>query len=596
MAKKILGVLIALFVLAVAGVALAEVPAACTGITFTRYLSQGMSGSDVKCLQALLNQDPATKVAETGPGSPGNETTYFGPLTKAAVIKFQEKYASEILAPYGLTAGTGYVGPKTIAKLNSMLGGAAPTPTPTPAPTPTPTPPTGEEGTLSAADVPLPSAVTLYEGDTNVGVMAFKLAAAGSPITVQRIDVQFNFRPWGCLSYVSLFDGANPIIGKEAIKDNFVLVSGTTYKMRFSGLSFVVPKDSSKTITVKVSAVPLFASGCPGTYTVNVPENGVRGVDGIGVNVYAPPTGSALTGKQFTLATVTPGTITASLSATTPAEGVAIIDQTTRTEVELAKFDLKASNADITLTEVIVHPTGYDGVLVALRLYDGTDLLAEATPAATTTFSDLLISIAKDTTKTLTVKGLAEATTTVAVGDVAVTLKGYSGTDVNDNDVSTSTLTIAGNTIHLYTVAPVITLDSTSISKASDEKSAEFTIKFKVTAKGGDVYVGKDSNVTNATSAHAVTAWYEGGTPTTTPAGIMTYTGTVSGDYVKVAKDTTETFTVKMTIDNTGKSSAYYRAKIYSIAWGTDGTSDVAYWTAPWAVGTLITDYTYLRG
>jgi len=50
----------------------------------------------------------------------------FTPAVKIAVIAFQEKYASEILAPYGLTSGNGYVGVSTRAKLNQLYGCAQP--------------------------------------------------------------------------------------------------------------------------------------------------------------------------------------------------------------------------------------------------------------------------------------------------------------------------------------------------------------------------------------------------------------------------------------------------------------------------------------
>jgi peptidoglycan hydrolase-like protein with peptidoglycan-binding domain len=104
--------------------ALADAQAGSSG-EFMINLSLGSRGAQVTLLQQILNRDPDTRITDTGPGSPGNETGYFGSLTKAAVARFQTKYAGDVLAPAGLAQGSGYVGFYTRAKLNALASSGA---------------------------------------------------------------------------------------------------------------------------------------------------------------------------------------------------------------------------------------------------------------------------------------------------------------------------------------------------------------------------------------------------------------------------------------------------------------------------------------
>ena len=85
---------------------------ACAGVTFSRNMTVGATGSDVKCLQVLLNGNGFT-VATTGAGSPGAETSYFGSRTLVAVKAFQ---VAKGFVP------ANQVGPQTRAALNALLG------------------------------------------------------------------------------------------------------------------------------------------------------------------------------------------------------------------------------------------------------------------------------------------------------------------------------------------------------------------------------------------------------------------------------------------------------------------------------------------
>ncbi len=79
--------------------------------SFTRDLELGAVGEDVRSLQEFLN-DQGYFVAVTGPGSHGNESTYFGPATQAALARFQ--------ATHGILPAAGRFGPTTRGRVIAL--------------------------------------------------------------------------------------------------------------------------------------------------------------------------------------------------------------------------------------------------------------------------------------------------------------------------------------------------------------------------------------------------------------------------------------------------------------------------------------------
>jgi peptidoglycan hydrolase-like protein with peptidoglycan-binding domain len=86
----------------------------CTAITADLYLG-AQNNNQIVCLQEFLRSQGS--LIYPGGLLSGN----FDAATRAAVIRFQEKYAAEILRPLGLKSGSGYVGASTRAKINRLI-------------------------------------------------------------------------------------------------------------------------------------------------------------------------------------------------------------------------------------------------------------------------------------------------------------------------------------------------------------------------------------------------------------------------------------------------------------------------------------------
>jgi len=169
-----------------AATAVPALAAVCPGTTFNTNLKLGSSGQAVMDLQHFLNMSADTQIASTGAGSPGAETSYFGGLTKAAVNKFQLKYAAQILTPVGLSTPTGNFYTSSRAQANAVCSGSTTTTTTGTGSTTT----TGTAaGTAVVAAAAQPANTIAPKGAARVPFTAFTVTANGAPVTINSVTV-----------------------------------------------------------------------------------------------------------------------------------------------------------------------------------------------------------------------------------------------------------------------------------------------------------------------------------------------------------------------------------------------------------------------
>ncbi len=561
------------------------------GCTFTRALTVGSEGADVKCLQDYLTP--------TYFSNAGGSTGYFGPVTAAAVAAWQ--------SANGVMPAAGYFGPVSQAKYNALMAAAGPvTGGGSSSDDEDDSSTGGLSGEASLFDFEIDSASddTIEESseDQEVGVATVEFQNGDARIT--RLDVRLNSsveKVWNVFEEVALFVDGDEIGRMDAsAKSDYINTATNAGTLRFSGLDLVAEEDEEVEITI-VASIGNLDTADLGAYTFTVTS--MRFVDGTDVT-------STLTSADDTdfntAVSVTIGTaggddeLIVKTSQDDPDGTTFELKDNAKSDwYNVFTFDLDTDDSvnDIELTTVVVHVEVSSSTYAlvvddAELIIDGTtiDSVTASGTGATVDLSfdvdgDVVIEAGDRVAAELMLKFNA-----LPLGNEGITVQG-SVTAANRalidatgaDDLATSQLTGAatGDVHTLRTsgvdVSAVSMTSAVTAPDGNDNDYATYTLVFDVTAFNQDVYI-------STSPATAVTYTVEDGSGVaTTSATTVTLSSTAKevSSAFEVTEGSTKRFTLKVTYDPSVTTSTAARVQLETLVFGSAaGAPTGQTWTA----------------
>lgn len=568
----------------------ATTPAA-TACTFTKALTVGSQGADVKCLQDYLTPKYFTNA--------GGSTGYFGSVTAAAVAAWQ--------TANGVAPAAGYFGPVSQAKYAALMAAAPDTDdSDSDDDTPATTGDLSGEASLNNMEIDSASDDQLEEGSEDAEVAMATIEFQDGDAMITRLDVEFDSVSntadvWDVLDEVALFVDGDEIARTSASdEDDYLDTTGNAGTLRFSGLDLVAMEDEEVEVTVVATINNSVDSGDQGTFNVSV--NSMRFVDADDVTDTVDSGEQFGTNVTFTIddAGVDDELIVKTSSEDPDGTTLEVKDDAKSDWYNVFTFDLDTDDSvnDIELTTVVVHlafssSTYATFVDDAELVIDGVTI-DSVTASTSDAATDLTFDVDGDVTIDAGDRVAAELMLrfkSLALGNEGVTvtssvtaanralIEAEGADDLTSGQISGAA---AGDPMTLRTAgvnvaAGDMSADVTVVDAAGVNDYATYEMEIEVTAFNQDVYISTNP-------ATSLTYVLEDSTGSTSVAGsrsaVLTSTGDEVGSTFEITEGSTETLTLTVTY-TPGVANTASRLNLNTLIFGSaSGAPTGQTWTA----------------
>ncbi len=619
---------------AVSFVAVAALFVAANAQAYTHMgtLKMGSTGSQVMELQKALNAKGFV-VSSTGLGSAGNESTYFGAKTKAAVMAFQtaNDLGKDGIVGFNtgskLASGSSTGGTSTVPGCTAGAAFSSTTGAPCTGGSTTPTGPlAGTDGMISDVnELSQYSNEEVGEGESDVKVLGFEVEASNDgdiairsakvSVTITNEDGSDNLDDY--VDSVSVWMGSTKIGSADA--DDFNEDSSGVWTKTVSFTGATVTADDTEKFYVSFDAVNSFDSGDIDSEVATVDVENLRYVDGSGV--VTTETGYDLTAMNVAVSFVSFSAaadteLSVSADSDSPEAGIIVVDDSDTTDnVSLLKGNLELDGD----SDVVI-----DSFPVTLQT-SGATFVSEVTGTLTLKINGEeyteSVSITASTTGTVTFDNLD---ITIEAGDevdfevlaeindietgyfeegdnlkASVTSTNVSQMDVENEEGDQLGDDAMGSALGDYQefrtqgiALELVSTDTDAITGTSaNDDVGQYIIKFKVTAVGDDAYLG-----TTVSQGFTYTVDV-GGTATATGISAVVVNNTDTdvtsqGNYL-IEEGESETFT--LTVTKSAGTSGSSRTSLTGVKWDSSDADTTMSNTYSSNLDTFKTDYMVLN-